>query len=135
MTGYNIRTNISIPIHIELCYDCGTPIGIEQGAWLNLQDDGGTFYCWRGHRCTTGEGTKQAEIRRLREDKERLEQWNREERARAERAERRERAQKAAKTRIKNRVAKGVCPCCKRSFVNLARHMASKHPNYTHQDD
>ena len=28
------------------------------------------------------------------------------------------------------RIAKGVCPCCKRSFVNVKRHMASKHPSY-----
>ncbi|MFB3077027.1 MAG: hypothetical protein ACE1Y4_03380 [Lysobacterales bacterium] len=40
------------------------------------------------------------------------------------------RAHKAAATRIKNRVARGVCPCCNRSFTNLHRHMESKHPNY-----
>lgn len=40
------------------------------------------------------------------------------------------RAQKAAKTRIKNRVARGVCPCCNRSFENLRRHMANQHPDY-----
>lgn len=27
-----------------------------------------------------------------------------------------------------NRVQKGVCPCCNRSFQDLARHMESKHP-------
>lgn len=26
------------------------------------------------------------------------------------------------------RVHKGVCPCCNRSFVNLQRHMKTKHP-------
>lgn len=30
----------------------------------------------------------------------------------------------------KHRVARGVCPCCKRSYVNVARHMAGQHPNY-----
>jgi hypothetical protein len=45
-------------------------------------------------------------------------------------AERRRRAEKAAKTKIKNRVAKGVCPCCNRTFQNLADHMKSKHPDY-----
>ena len=29
---------------------------------------------------------------------------------------------------IKNRVGAGVCPCCKRNFANLARHMKSQHP-------
>jgi Fe-S oxidoreductase len=51
------------------------------------------------------------------------------------------RAQKAAKTRIKNdrdriktRVANGVCPHCNRTFQNLARHMASQHPDCQHND-
>lgn len=32
------------------------------------------------------------------------------------------------------RVHNGVCPCCKRSFTNLQRHMATKHPNAKHQN-
>jgi hypothetical protein len=34
-------------------------------------------------------------------------------------------------TKLKQRVANGVCPCCHRSFVNLHRHMAGQHPDYT----
>jgi hypothetical protein len=34
-------------------------------------------------------------------------------------------------TRTKKRVANGVCPCCHRNFVQLARHMTTKHPGYT----
>ena len=30
------------------------------------------------------------------------------------------------KTRMKN----GVCPCCKRSFINIKRHIATKHPDF-----
>lgn len=32
--------------------------------------------------------------------------------------------------RLKKRVANGVCPCCTRSFTNLRRHMATKHPDH-----
>ncbi len=39
-------------------------------------------------------------------------------------------AQKGATTRIKNRVKHGVCPCCKRTFGNLANHMNSQHPDF-----
>jgi hypothetical protein len=39
-------------------------------------------------------------------------------------------AQKGVTTRIKNRITKGVCPCCNRTFQDLQRHMAGKHPNY-----
>jgi hypothetical protein len=31
-------------------------------------------------------------------------------------------------TKVKTRVAAGVCPDCNRSFQNVARHMATKHP-------
>lgn len=44
--------------------------------------------------------------------------------------EARRRAQKGVNTRLKDHISKGVCPCCKRSFVNLRRHMEQKHPNY-----
>lgn len=43
----------------------------------------------------------------------------------------RERAQKAAKTRLKNRIAAGVCPCCTRSFQNLSAHMKNQHPEFS----
>lgn len=29
---------------------------------------------------------------------------------------------------VLKRVHKGICPCCNRSFQNLARHMKTKHP-------
>jgi hypothetical protein len=33
-------------------------------------------------------------------------------------------------TRQRRRAAAGVCPCCHRSFQNVARHVATKHPNF-----
>jgi hypothetical protein len=51
-------------------------------------------------------------------------------RAEKSRIEYSRRAEKAAKTRIKNRIAKGVCPCCNRTFQDLQRHMTTKHPDY-----
>jgi hypothetical protein len=44
-------------------------------------------------------------------------------------------AQKGVTTRIKRRVANGVCPCCKRTFQDLARHMAGQHPRYAEATD
>lgn len=32
--------------------------------------------------------------------------------------------------KTKKRLAHGVCPCCQRTFQDLARHMQSKHPDY-----
>ncbi len=40
-------------------------------------------------------------------------------------------AHKGHTTRLKNRIAAGVCPCCRRNFVNLGRHMSRQHPEFT----
>lgn len=32
--------------------------------------------------------------------------------------------------KIEKRVANGVCPCCNRTFEDLARHMSTKHKDY-----
>lgn len=32
--------------------------------------------------------------------------------------------------RTKTRLANGTCPCCKRTFKQLAAHMTRKHPDY-----
>lgn len=33
-------------------------------------------------------------------------------------------------TRSKKRAAAGVCPCCNRTFQNVARHVSTKHPEF-----
>ena len=33
-------------------------------------------------------------------------------------------------TRTKKRISGGACPCCNRTFQNLARHMTTKHKDY-----
>lgn len=37
-------------------------------------------------------------------------------------------ATKGQLTKTRKRAANGVCPCCQRSFVNVARHVRTKHP-------
>lgn len=51
---------------------------------------------------------------------------------RAQRNEAEEKLQKEqrSKAALRKRIAKGVCPCCKRTVSQMARHMATKHPNY-----
>lgn len=36
--------------------------------------------------------------------------------------------------RDRHRFANGVCPCCNRSFENVARHMKTQHPDYDPAD-
>lgn len=52
------------------------------------------------------------------------------ERNNAKAARRSARAHKGVATRLKNRAKAGVCPCCNRTFKQLAAHMKNKHPEY-----
>jgi DNA-binding XRE family transcriptional regulator len=36
--------------------------------------------------------------------------------------------------KIRDRVKNGVCPCCNRTFENLARHMSTQHPDFGSSD-
>jgi hypothetical protein len=55
----------------------------------------------------------------------------RSEREIAERERRRANGYKGHATRITKRAKAGVCPCCNRTFKQLAAHMASQHPTFT----
>jgi hypothetical protein len=86
------------------------------------------IYCPLGHVWSfAGEGEAAKLARRLEQEATR--------RARAvadrDQAEASARAYKGVATRAKKRAAAATCPCCKRSFVQLRRHLATKHPDYT----
>jgi hypothetical protein len=92
------------------------------------------IYCPLGHQWTRAGKT---DSQRLREDlaaKDRtiaaVRAQHDQTRAELRETENRRRAEKAAKTKLKRRVANGVCPCCKRHFDNLQRHIHSQHPEF-----
>lgn len=85
------------------------------------------IYCPLGHtHIRAGEGEaatlrKQLELARNREATVRAE---------LDQTEASLRAHKGVATKLRKRVAAGVCPCCNRTFQNLSRHMAGQHPDY-----
>jgi hypothetical protein len=86
-----------------------------------------SIYCPLGHTyIISGEG----EAAKLRQRLERAEARERHARDQLEASERSNVALQGVVTKTKKRVAGGACPCCKRSFVDVARHMATKHPDY-----
>jgi hypothetical protein len=117
------------------CGKCGGVYALSQFYVEQKRQDGGYWNC---PYCRASWGYGETEINRLKKKLER-EKLNTEyhvsradrEQARANKNELRRRAAQGQVTKIKNRVGKGVCPCCKRTFVNLARHMQSKHPEYS----
>lgn len=123
---------ISTTLVLTSCW-CGINVGIPDNLYRRAKQEGADLHCPLGHvfvfEETDLDRTKQRleeEERRRRMAQERADR----ERTRADTAERRRVAQKGATTRLANRVKNGTCPCCKRHFVQLERHMANRHPDY-----
>jgi len=126
---------------VMVCSECGVLYAIPERMRATAERRGGftlMWHCPNGHEL--GYGENQAEKLERQLDTER----RRSARLVAERdqAEAHARAQKGRATRFKNdrdrerrRVAAGVCPCCNRTFQNLARHMATKHPDHAVPED
>jgi cell division septum initiation protein DivIVA len=98
--------------------------------------DGKTFYCPNGHGRSFILGqTAEDKLRRERDQlKQRIaykDDMIREAEQRAEHERRRANGYKGHATRITKRAKAGVCPCCNRTFKQLAQHMANKHPEFT----
>jgi len=112
----------------ETCITCGIVFCMEKHYQQNLlssRDKGQAlpFYCPSGHRMYyTGKSDKeklqeaQAELSRVRQ------QWSEA-----------EDAHEAEVARMRKRSSAGTCPCCNRTFSNMAQHMRHMHPGYTGQ--
>ena len=135
MTTKTITHDVTLAI--DTCCVCGVTFAIPKRMQDKLRENGNDFYCPNGHTLHyPGKTSKQkiAELEaKLAREKESnqwyIEQGHRD-RKTIKDTKNKLRGQKAANTRLKNRVSKGICPCCNRQFVNLRRHMETKHPNY-----
>lgn len=116
------------------CCGCGVVFGMPDTLVTERKRDHATFYCPNGH----AQGfTGKSDTEKLRETNDRLHRQLAQESARAdaaydqaEAAERSARAYRGHATRLKNRVAKGKCPCCSKVFPDVAAHVATEHPGY-----
>lgn len=84
------------------------------------------IYCPLGHQHIPSGKSKIAREREMREAAEARakaiqDQLDSEKRAHA--------ATKGTLTKTQRRITNGVCPCCHRTFVNVQRHIAAKHPD------
>jgi hypothetical protein len=108
------------------CCVCGIQFGVPPYFIANARKNAGSLYCPNGH-CL---GWSKTEADKLREQLEKASAATEWQRARANQLEKSLIAQKGQVTKLKKRVANGVCPCCRRSFAALAQHMRRKHPDY-----
>jgi hypothetical protein len=124
----------TITFVVEDCFTCGVQFGVSAKFNNNCRRDGRTFYCPNGHTMVyteTSEMKLQRELKKAQDEKDFYEQRLRSEEASHAHTTNRLSATKGALTRTKKRIANGACPCCKRQFVDLHRHMTTKHPDYT----
>lgn len=112
---------------------CGTPFAVPQDLLKAGTDGGHTIYCPHGHKCTWGD-TEADRLRRerdrLKQDQARLEDETRLANIRAFEATERAKKAERAKKRIEKRTSAGTCPCCNRTFGNMAEHMKHQHPEF-----
>jgi hypothetical protein len=114
----------TITMITETCCNCGVAFGIPSDLHRRLQNDPDKwFYCPNGHR----QHYLKSREKTLREDAERRLREKEEELIRAANNRLKlEKELKKSNNKLK-RVSKGVCPCCNRTFQNLANHMKTEH--------
>ncbi len=108
------------------CSECGTTFAIPVHFYKELHSSKRTWTCPNGHQRVFLAESVEAQLKKeLATEKQRREMAEREVAMEKKRVEYAENVTK----RLRKRIANGMCPCCKRSFQNLRRHMATKHPN------
>lgn len=127
--------NLGIEFEALTMAGCGHVTALPSHTADQLRRSHKSFYC-----STCGESNYfpgKSDIEKEREKTalaEKHMKWREEERdsARdaASRADYRARAYKGVVTKQRKRSVAGTCPCCNRTFQQLARHMKSKHPKY-----
>lgn len=123
---------------VEECYNCSCMFGMPQDFYAHCRNTGESFYCPHGHKqyYTTPKITKlRRELERAERQRDLAREATRNEAIRRRGTERQLSATRGVVTRVKNRTAKGMCPCCKRHFVSLRKHMAHKHPDYASEQE
>lgn len=109
------------------CAYCHMDFGVTPAFEKKRRDDHKTFYCPTGH---SNFYPQNSETERLRASLDSAKAQLTHTRDQLQATEYQRRAQKAQNTKLRKRIAAGVCPCCNRTFQDLARHMDGQHPDY-----
>ena len=120
--GHVIETKVTVVV--ETCCSCGTPFGIEAELRRNLLRNHNWFHCPLGHsQQYAGESGEERLQRKLDEAQRNTNRLGSEINYLTASLS----TAKAENKALKHRARAGVCSFCKRHFVNVERHMASKH--------
>lgn len=126
---------IRADLHELQCGTCGVWHAIPSAMYDSCVEEGGYWHCPNGHSRGYREGRHERDAIRRERDllKQKVAQKDDEikrQRELKEAAEREAAASRGQVTTLRNRAGAGVCPCCNRSFRQMALHMKNKHPNF-----
>lgn len=117
------------------CGTCGVWHAIPAKMHETFIEEGGFWFCPNGHQRGYREGRHEKEAIRRERDllKQKVAQKDDEikhQRELKEAALRQVAASRGQVTKLRNRTGAGTCPCCNRTFRQMALHMKNKHPTF-----
>lgn len=120
-----------IDMKILCCANCGISFGITTDYENRRRDDHRSFYCPSGHvNVFNGPSTSEKRAREAESEAMQAQAKLNEERHLRLVAEKALQKEASKRKRLEKRVSAGVCPCCNRTFEDLAKHMSTKHKEY-----
>lgn len=123
-----------VELYVLDCASCGVVFGINRDYERRRRDDARQFYCPNGHSNSwhTDEASRlRGELASAKSALESARSSTAYWRSESATLNRRRQAMKGQVTKLRKRIAAGVCPCCTRTFQNLATHMKNQHPEFT----
>jgi hypothetical protein len=124
MSARLLEISTTVTLVTEECYACGIVFAMPLEVNKRLRTKGGTFYCPNGHSQVYTEPDIEVLKRKLRasEDKANVLEYQ------LNGALDDLASKKKELRQVKRKVNAGLCPYCRRHFVNLERHVHTKHP-------
>lgn len=127
-------------LHILTCGECSIPHAIPDEMYRDRLDNGGDWWCPNGHKLhfvTTTVDKLKRDLESARRSRDWANTALTAARDQAAAAERRRRAVKGHLTRMRNRIAAGVCPVagCRRHFDNVQAHLQGQHQDWLADHD
>lgn len=131
-----LGTKMTVTLAAMTCpiVGCGVTYGLDEEIKRRRLQDHGNWYCTNGHILHYPQKSDVEIAQEERDAARSLAQREAQRRQKAESSARtleyQRRAAVGQTTKLRKRVSNGVCPCCNRTFADLARHMAGKHPDF-----
>lgn len=116
----------------ETCCVCGVVFAMPEDLKQNCRKEGPnkSFYCPNGHAQYYQHTIRDQELMKLKQEKEQLQQSRISLLNQLQDKEVEISTLKKSAKRRNLRIKAGVCPCCNRTFKQLAEHMNAMHPDY-----